>query len=94
LVVAGEPDAPPHCRLTPENGSRRAANTDGLFARLADQRKTSGGQEFVFRGDPDELWTQVSLFVDEEAQCCPFFTFEQIEQADGVLLRLTGKAVQ
>jgi hypothetical protein len=30
------------------------------------------------------------MFVDEEAKCCPFFTFEQFEEADGVTLRVVN----
>ncbi len=93
LVAAGEPDADPACRLTPEEGRRRQADTDRLFAALAEQRQTAEGQEFVFSGDPGALWDQVSVFVDEESRCCPFFTFEQVEQPDGVLLRVRGKAI-
>ncbi len=93
LVRASEPDVEPACRLTAEEGHRRQTDTDRLFDQLAEQRQTATGQEFVFRGDPDKLWSDVSTFVDEEAQCCPFFTFEQVEQAEGVLLRVSGKAI-
>ena len=89
LVPASEPDADPACRLHREEGQRRQADTDRLFAALAEQRETAAGNEFVFRGDPETLWREVSAFVDEEAFCCPFFTFEQVEQADGVLLRVS-----
>ncbi len=93
LVPASEPDAEPACRLTAEEGRRRQTDTDKLFAQLAEQRQTAAGQEFVFRGDPADLWGQVSTFVDEESQCCPFFTFEQEEQPEGVLLRVSGKTI-
>ena len=93
LVPASDPEADPACRLTPEEGHRRETDTDKLFAQLAEQRQTAAGQEFVFRGDPDKLWSEVSSFVDEEAQCCPFFTFEQEEQPEGVLLRVSGKTI-
>ena len=93
LVPAGEPDADPACRLTPDEGHRRQADTDGLFAQLKEQRQTAEGQEFVFHGDPAPLWNEVSTFVDEESRCCPFLTFEQIEQAEGVLLRISGKSI-
>ncbi len=94
LVPASEPDAEPACRLTPEEGRRRQSDTDHLFAQLADQEMTPQGQEFHFRGDPGALWQDVSVFVDEESRCCPFFTFEQVEEADGVLLRVTGKGIE
>ncbi len=90
LVPASEPDADPACRLTAEDGRHRQTDTDKLFAQLAEQRQTDEGNEFVFRGDPEELWNDVSAFVDEEALCCPFFAFEQVEQSDGVLLRVFG----
>lgn len=93
LVPASDPDAEPACRLTPEEGRRRQADTDRLFARLKEQPHSGQAQEFRFAGDPDELWGLVSLFVDEESRCCPFFTFEQVEEADGVLLRVTGRGI-
>jgi hypothetical protein len=76
--------------LTREQGLRRQTDTDGLFSALVDQRQENGGNEFVFRGDPDDLWAQVSLFVDEESACCPFFTFEINEQPYGVILRVAA----
>ncbi|HXG36395.1 MAG TPA: hypothetical protein VNL15_05450 [Dehalococcoidia bacterium] len=93
LLPASEPDAEPFCRLTPEEGRRRQAGTDRLFARLRDQHQAGNVQEYFFAGDPDQLWQDLTLFVDEEAQCCPFFTFEQIERSDGVTLRVSGKAI-
>ena len=93
LVPASEPDAEPACRLTRKEGQRRRADTDRLFAQLAEQRQTGQGNEFVFRGERDALWNDVSLFVDEESRCCPFFTFEQLEREDGVLLRVLGRAL-
>jgi len=94
LVPASEPDADPACRLTRDDGERRSVDTGRLFASLAEQRQTPSGNEFVFRGDPDELWRDVSAFVDEEAVCCPFFTFEQVERAEGVLLRVAGASIE
>jgi len=35
----------------------------------------------------------LSQFVDEEARCCPFFSFEQIEEGDGVLLKVMGMVI-
>ncbi len=93
LVPASEPDAEPVCRLTPEEGRRRQADTDRLFARLKEQRYTGQAQEFFFAGDTDELWELLSLFVDEESRCCPFFTFEQVDEVDGILLRVMRKGI-
>ena len=94
LVPASEPDADPACRLTRDEGERRSVDTGRLFASLAEQRQTPAGNEFAFRGDPESLWRDVSAFVDEEAACCPFFTFEQVEQEEGVLLRVTGASIE
>jgi hypothetical protein len=89
VVEATEPDAEPACRLTREEGRRRQADTDRLLAALAKQRQIGDdANEFVFRGDPGALWDELTTFVDEEALCCPFFTFEQVELDDGVLLRV------
>jgi len=92
LVPASEPAAEPACRLDREDGRRRQDDIDRLFAALAGQRETAAGNEFVFRGDPSALWEQVSAFVDEESRCCPFFTFEQAERDDGVVLRVSRAA--
>jgi hypothetical protein len=88
VVEASEPGADPACRLTRQEGQRRQTDTDRLFAALAEQREAGGANEFVFRGNRAHIWDEVSLFVDEERLCCPFFTFEQIEEADGVTLRV------
>ncbi len=88
-VTASEPDAPPECRLTRDEGLRRQADTDALFAHLLAQHEVDGGNEFEFGGDPSALWDMVSTFVDEEAVCCPFFTFRQEETEDGVVLRIS-----
>ena len=88
LVPASDPNAEPACRLTREDGERRQADTGRLFGQLAGQRQTARGHEFVFRGDTESLWNEVTLFVDEESQCCPFFTYEQVEGSDGVTLRV------
>ena len=88
-IPASEPDAAPECRLTREEGLRRQADTERLFAALSYQREMDdGGSEWCFSGDPGALWDLVSVFVDEESQCCPFFTFEQIERPDGVILQV------
>jgi hypothetical protein len=90
LVPALEPDADPACRLTPEGGARRKPDVERLFATLAEQKRTDEATLYAFRGDPNWLWDEVSSFVDEESVCCPFYTFEQTEEADGVLLRVSG----
>ncbi len=90
LVPASEPGTEEACRLTTEDGQRRKADTQRLFAQLAEQRKDARGNEFIFRGDREELWENVSLFVDEEAECCPFYSYELTEETDGVTLRVAS----
>lgn len=92
VVPAREPDAAPECRLTPETGRQRQASIDRLFARLAGQRDAARGTEFTFQGNGDELWDELTAFVDEESICCPFFSFEQRQVADGVVLLIEAPA--
>ena len=90
VVPALDPGADPACRLRPEEGRRRAPDLERLFSHLGEQRQIAGGNEFLFRGDVEDLWREVSLFVDEESACCPFFTYEQLEEPNGVVLRVTA----
>jgi len=86
LVPASDPDAPEACSMTREDGERRGTDMKRLFAALAAENPSARGNEFVFRGDRDELWEMVSHFVDEESVCCPFYNYEQRETDDGVAL--------
>ena len=91
VVAATQPGAEEVCTLTKDDGQRRQADTGRLFSMLAGQRRAGGANEFIFKGDPASLWDDVALFVDEESVCCPFYTYEQIETADGVTLRVIGR---
>jgi hypothetical protein len=75
--------------MTSADGQRRNADIEALFSNLAGQREVPRGTEFTFRGDRDELWADVTAFVDEESVCCPFYTYEQRETDDGVTLTVT-----
>jgi hypothetical protein len=86
LVPASDPSAPEACSLTPANGERRRPEMARLFAMLAEERPSARGNQFVFRGDSDELWKMVSAFVDEESLCCPFYSYEQREGEGSVIL--------
>ena len=86
LVPASDPDAPEACSMTREDGERRGTDMKRLFAALVAENPSARGNEFVFRGDADELWEMVTGFVDEESLCCPFYSYEQREKADGVTL--------
>lgn len=86
LIPASDPGAPEACLITPADSERRRPDMKRLFAALIAENKSARGNEFVFRGDRDELWEMVSLFVDEESICCPFYNYEQRETDDGVSL--------
>jgi len=88
LVEPPEPDAPRECRMTPDEGRRRAPTMARLFAHLATEKNLDDGIEYVFAGDSPTLWDDVAAYADEESACCPFFTFDQQEAADGIVLRV------
>ena len=87
FVPAPEPDAEPHCRLTKESAERREVTPDALFAEALAETTLENGAEYRFQAKPG-MWERVSLFVDEEKECCPFFDYEQIEEGDEVVLRI------
>jgi len=88
LVEPPEPDAPRECRMTPDEGRRRAPAMARLFAHLATEKNLDDGIEYVFAGDSPTLWDDVAAYADEESACCPFFPFDQPEAADGIVLRV------
>ena len=92
VVPTPDDEGPLAGQANPRASRRRRHKVDPgrLFAQLVIQRPTPRGGEFIFRGNPDALWRDLSLFVDQEAQNSPLYTFEQVERADGVLLRITG----
>ena len=86
VVPASDPEAPPECLLTRDDGQRRQPAIDALFAQLDRQEQTASGTSFVFKGDPVILWEMVNAFVAEEAVCCPFYDFTITETGDGIEL--------
>jgi len=88
LVEPPELDAPRECRMTPDEGRRRAPAMARLFAHLATEKNLDDGIEYVFAGDSPTLWDDVAAYANEESACCPFFTFDQQETADGIVLRV------
>jgi hypothetical protein len=94
FVPASDPDAPETCSLTSADGERRAPEMQRLFAALVAENKSARGNEFVFRGDRDELWRMVTAFVDEESVCCPFYSYDQWETEDGVSLLVGAPAAR
>ena len=86
FVPAADPNAPEACSLTPVDGERRRHDMVRLFEKLVEEKPSARGNEFVFRGDADELWEMVSAFVDDESLCCPFYSYDQRETEGGVIL--------
>ena len=82
-----QPDAEPACSLDAEGARRRQVPPDSFLAEARSQRTLSDGAEFRFEAKAS-TWDRVSTFVDEEQQCCPFFAFEQLEEAGEVVLRI------
>jgi hypothetical protein len=89
-IEASQPGAEKACLLTPEDGARRQADIDSLFANAVQNRPIDEGQVLTLKGNPDELWPRVLGFIEEERLCCPFFSFHAQELADGVELTITG----
>ena len=87
FVPPAQPDADPVCSLDAEGAKRRKESPEALLAEAVSQKTGAGGAEFRFAAEAG-TWDRVSTFVDEEQECCPFFAFEQWEEADEVVLRI------
>ena len=87
FVPPAKPDAEPVCSLDAETAKRRKESPEALLAEAVSQKTGAGGAEFRFAAKPD-IWDRISTFVDEEQECCPFFAFEQWEEAGEVVLRI------
>ena len=90
-VPARQPDAEPVCSLDKEAAARRREPPDGFFALAREQETREDGTSFRFEAK-EGLWERMSTFIEEEGDCCPFFAFEQWEEGDEVVLRITRPA--
>ncbi len=90
-VPPRQADAEPVCLLDAETAKRRREPPDAFLASARSQRTLADGAEFHFE-DIDGMWERVSTFVEEEGDCCPFFAFEQWEEAGEVVLRIIRPA--
>ena len=88
IVPPRQPDAEPVCSLDKETASRRQEPPDAFLASARSQETREDGTLFHFEAKPG-LWERVSTFIEEEGECCPFFAFEQWEEGDEVVLRIT-----
>jgi hypothetical protein len=83
---------PVACKLDLETmAERRQEVQERLFAHQLSREELPEGYAFRFPGDP-EIMRHLAEFVLYERQCCPFFTFEVIFEADQgpATLRLLG----
>ena len=87
-VPPRQPDAEPVCSLDKEAAQRRQEPPDAFLAQARSQQTRRDGTEFRFAAQ-EGIWERVSTFVEEEGDCCPFFAFEQWEEGDEVVLRIT-----
>ena len=88
IVTPLDPNAEQVCLLDKEWAARRKENPEG-FLDLARSQETSE-HSTVFHFEPTaDIWERMSTFVDEERECCPFFSFEQWEEGDEVLLKIS-----
>ncbi len=73
------------CLLDRETALRREQPPDAIFAAAIHQDVRSDGSELRFEARPG-TWDRVSVFMDEESVCCPFFSFEAWEEGAEVVL--------
>ena len=83
-----QPSADPVCLLTEEWAARRKESPEAFLAAAKSQTTLEDGAEFRFDA-ADGMWERVSTFVAEERECCPFFAFDQWEDGEDVVLRIT-----
>ncbi len=87
-VPPREPGAEQVCLLDKEAAARRKEPPDALIEQARLQEPLPDGTLFRFEAK-DGMWERVSTFIKEEGECCPFFAFEQWEEGDEVVLRIT-----
>jgi SAM-dependent methyltransferase len=80
--------AEPVCLLNDDMLAQRSERPDALLGGARVHETFEGGALFRFEAAPG-IWERVSTFIDEERDCCPFFAFEQWEEAGDVVLRIT-----
>jgi hypothetical protein len=86
-VPASQPDADLACDFS------IALTEVGLRDRLtpliaAPAKRIEGGIEMTFR---PQAWDDVRRYIEVESQCCPFLTLSASQNADSVILQVTGR---
>jgi len=75
------------CLLDRETALRRKEPPDAIYEQARVQDVTEDGSELRFDARPG-LWQRISTFIDEESECCPFFSFEEWEESGEIVLRI------
>jgi hypothetical protein len=88
IVPPKDPSAEPVCLLDKEWAQRRQEPPDVFLASARSEVREENGAVFRFEASPG-MWERVGTFIAEERECCPFFAFEQWEEQDEVLLRIS-----
>ena len=86
-VRASQPDADLACDFT------IALTEVGLRDRLtplvaAPPKRIDGGIEMTFK---PQAWEDVRRYIEIESRCCPFLTLSASQEANAVILRVTGR---
>ncbi len=84
-VAPRDANAEPICSLDKETAMARSEPPDAFLALALSQETQEEGATFKFAAGP-EMWERMSMFVDEEGECCPFFAFEQREDGNELVL--------
>jgi hypothetical protein len=83
--------AQPICLLDEDMLKARAENPMSFFDAARSQESLPNGTLFRFEA-VSGTWERVERFVADERECCPFFAYEQWEEAGEVVLRVTRPA--
>jgi hypothetical protein len=87
-LMAKTPEGDLACDFTIADEQARAGLGDGLRAGMMSLREIDDGVEVMFASS---AWDSVRRYVELESRCCSFLTLHAERNADGVLLRVTGR---
>lgn len=88
IVPPMDPNAEQVCLLDKEWAERRKESPSAFLDLARSQDTSEYSTVFHYKATPD-IWDRMSTFVDEERECCKFFAFEQWEEGDEVLLKIS-----
>jgi hypothetical protein len=86
-VAPQDAEAEPVCLLTREWAARRAVSVDALLGRALREEALADGIAYYLSGG-DQTWQDVTTFIAEEGECCPFLAFEVSGEGDETILRV------